>query len=187
MTSLSVLIGNNCFCILAAFVHLVSTMDLPADSAQLQGSGPIDDIKDVQIPNDNAGKIKSESEQNSQDDDSSDMKESIQSDQSVSNSATVGSEVPKSDSSVDPYAYLDRDFTSEKYKVEIRNLPKYYGFGVISFQYLLKCSQYLFIQVSDITVKFHVCVVIQVSIRFLGTETSSDRYLKAGVYKSEAA
>ncbi|KZC14847.1 PREDICTED: tRNA (uracil-5-)-methyltransferase homolog A-like [Dufourea novaeangliae] len=29
-----------------------------------------------------------------------------------------------------PYAYLDRDdFTSEKYKIEIRGLPKYYGIG----------------------------------------------------------
>ncbi|CAG2054479.1 unnamed protein product [Timema podura] len=28
----------------------------------------------------------------------------------------------------DPYAYLDRsDFTSEKFKIEIRGLPKYYG------------------------------------------------------------
>lgn len=27
-----------------------------------------------------------------------------------------------------PYAYLDRDdFTSEKYKIEVRGLPKYYG------------------------------------------------------------
>ncbi|XP_066594850.1 tRNA (uracil-5-)-methyltransferase homolog A-like [Prorops nasuta] len=30
----------------------------------------------------------------------------------------------------DPYAYLDRDdFTSEKYKIEVRGLPKYYGVG----------------------------------------------------------
>ncbi|GAB1864681.1 tRNA (uracil(54)-C(5))-methyltransferase [Camponotus japonicus] len=30
----------------------------------------------------------------------------------------------------DPYAYLERDdFTSEKYKIEIRGLPKYYGIG----------------------------------------------------------
>lgn len=30
-----------------------------------------------------------------------------------------------------PFAYLDRnDFTSEKYKVEIRNLPKHYGIAV---------------------------------------------------------
>lgn len=35
----------------------------------------------------------------------------------------------ESASSVDPFAYLDRDFTSEKYKVEIRNLPRFYGFG----------------------------------------------------------
>ncbi|EFN75142.1 tRNA (uracil-5-)-methyltransferase homolog A [Harpegnathos saltator] len=30
----------------------------------------------------------------------------------------------------DPYAYLERDdFTSEKYKIEVRGLPKYYGIG----------------------------------------------------------
>lgn len=30
-----------------------------------------------------------------------------------------------------PYAYLEREeFTSEKYKIEIRNLPKYYGMNV---------------------------------------------------------
>lgn len=29
-----------------------------------------------------------------------------------------------------PYAYLDRaDFTSEKFKIEVRGLPKYYGIG----------------------------------------------------------
>lgn len=31
----------------------------------------------------------------------------------------------------DPFAYLDRnDFTSEKYKIEVRNLPKHYGIAV---------------------------------------------------------
>jgi hypothetical protein len=30
-----------------------------------------------------------------------------------------------------PYAYLNRaDFTSEKFKIEIRGLPKFYGIGV---------------------------------------------------------
>jgi len=34
------------------------------------------------------------------------------------------------------YAYLDRnDFTSEKYKIEIRGLPKFYGFGVSIMRY----------------------------------------------------
>lgn len=28
-----------------------------------------------------------------------------------------------------PYAYLERDFTSENYKIEVRGLPKYYGIG----------------------------------------------------------
>jgi len=35
----------------------------------------------------------------------------------------------------DPFAYLDRDdFTSEKYKIEIRNLPKHYGIAVSIFK-----------------------------------------------------
>lgn len=29
-----------------------------------------------------------------------------------------------------PYAYLNRDFSSENYKIEIKNLPKYYGISV---------------------------------------------------------
>lgn len=29
-----------------------------------------------------------------------------------------------------PYAYLERDFSSENYKIEIKNLPKYYGISV---------------------------------------------------------
>ena len=36
-----------------------------------------------------------------------------------------------------PYAYIDRaDFTSEKFKIEIRGLPKFYGIGV-RFPFLL--------------------------------------------------
>lgn len=32
---------------------------------------------------------------------------------------------------LDPFAYLERnDFTSEKFKLEVRNLPKYYGIVV---------------------------------------------------------
>lgn len=35
----------------------------------------------------------------------------------------------------DPFAYLDRDdFTSEKYKIEIRNLPKHYGIAVSTIE-----------------------------------------------------
>lgn len=31
----------------------------------------------------------------------------------------------------DPYAYLEKTgFTSEKFKIEVRNLPKYYGLNV---------------------------------------------------------
>lgn len=38
---------------------------------------------------------------------------------------------PESMAKEDPFAYLDRDdFTSEKYKIEIRNLPKHYGIAV---------------------------------------------------------
>lgn len=36
----------------------------------------------------------------------------------------------KRENEKNPYAYLERDdFTSEKYKIEIRGLPKYYGIG----------------------------------------------------------
>lgn len=39
--------------------------------------------------------------------------------------------VEKTSTEKDPYAYLDRiDFTSEKFKIEVRNLPKYYGIAV---------------------------------------------------------
>lgn len=41
----------------------------------------------------------------------------------------VGSESNMTEN--DPYAYLNRnEFTSEKFKIEIRNLPKYYGMKV---------------------------------------------------------
>lgn len=37
----------------------------------------------------------------------------------------------------DPFAYLDRsDFTSEKYKLEVRNLPKHYGISVSTYNTL---------------------------------------------------
>ncbi|XP_060839088.1 tRNA (uracil-5-)-methyltransferase homolog A-like isoform X2 [Rhopalosiphum padi] len=46
----------------------------------------------------------------------------------------------------DPFAYLDRDdFTSEKYKIEIRNLPKHYGIAefkkLINVKLELNCSK----------------------------------------------
>ncbi|CAI6367542.1 unnamed protein product [Macrosiphum euphorbiae] len=46
----------------------------------------------------------------------------------------------------DPFAYLDRDdFTSEKYKIEIRNLPKHYGIAefkkLINSKLALNCSK----------------------------------------------
>lgn len=40
----------------------------------------------------------------------------------------------------DPYAYLNREeFTSEKFKIEIRDLPKYYGISVSQFFIFLIC------------------------------------------------
>lgn len=37
----------------------------------------------------------------------------------------------------DPFAYLDRNrFTSEKFKIEIRGLPKFYGLNVSYFKAL---------------------------------------------------
>ncbi|XP_022185455.2 tRNA (uracil-5-)-methyltransferase homolog A isoform X1 [Nilaparvata lugens] len=45
------------------------------------------------------------------------------------NDAKTGDEEKKTEI-VDPYAYLKRqDFTSEKFKIEIRGLPKFYGIG----------------------------------------------------------
>lgn len=29
-----------------------------------------------------------------------------------------------------PYAYLDRQFSSENFKIEVKNLPKFYGIHV---------------------------------------------------------
>jgi hypothetical protein len=44
------------------------------------------------------------------------------------------------DDNTDPYAYLNRnEFSSENFKIEIKNLPKYFGVGVIYIQLLLKC------------------------------------------------
>ena len=41
------------------------------------------------------------------------------------------SELGGSDKNLDPYAYLNRpEFCSENFKIEIMNLPKYYGAGV---------------------------------------------------------
>lgn len=37
-----------------------------------------------------------------------------------------------------PYAYLDRDFSSEKHKVEIKNMPKFYGMSVCTVEQLPK-------------------------------------------------
>lgn len=40
-----------------------------------------------------------------------------------------------------PYAYLDRgDFSSEKFKIEIKNLPKFYGIHVNKHQNFLQQS-----------------------------------------------
>jgi len=40
---------------------------------------------------------------------------------------TVKTTTSNMENEKDPYAYLERDFTSEKYKIEVRGLPKYYG------------------------------------------------------------
>lgn len=31
------------------------------------------------------------------------------------------------DGNEDPFAYLGRDFSSENYKIEVKNMPKFYG------------------------------------------------------------
>jgi tRNA (uracil-5-)-methyltransferase len=40
--------------------------------------------------------------------------------------------VTEEEDKTDPYAYLNRnEFSSENFKIEIKNLPKYFGVGVI--------------------------------------------------------
>lgn len=39
----------------------------------------------------------------------------------------------------DPYAYLERDFSSEKFKIEIKNMPKFYGMSVRYFRIIFTC------------------------------------------------
>lgn len=40
-----------------------------------------------------------------------------------------------------PYAYLNRDFSSENFKIEVKNMPRFYGFNVGS----IYCNLYLII------------------------------------------
>lgn len=49
---------------------------------------------------------------------------------SSENDGTSTEVIPDTQSKSDPFAYLDRSYTSEKFKVEIRGLPRFYGFGV---------------------------------------------------------
>lgn len=60
-------------------------------------------------------------------------------------------EITKSVVEQNPYAYLNRDFSSENFKIEVKNMPKFYGFNVGStycnlhlliliFQYILGVS-----------------------------------------------
>ena len=51
---------------------------------------------------------------------------------SVSLSPSVESETVESKMTDDSYAYLEREqgFSSEKFKIEIRGLPKFYGVAV---------------------------------------------------------
>lgn len=51
----------------------------------------------------------------------------------------------KAESSSDPYAYLERgDFSSEKFKIEIKNLPKFYGVHVSVASILQSCFKVVF-------------------------------------------
>lgn len=43
----------------------------------------------------------------------------------------------------DPYAYLERDFSSENFKIEVKNLPKYYGISVCTRLLLFISQLYL--------------------------------------------
>jgi hypothetical protein len=58
-----------------------------------------------------------------------------------------------------PYAYLDRaDFTSEKFKIEIRGLPKFYGIGVRFASLLLVQINFLQSVVCDSCAGYVSCV-----------------------------
>lgn len=49
-------------------------------------------------------------------------------------------------STEDPYAYIDRNgFTSEKFKIEVRGLPKFYGIGVSIILQLLRINFFSYI------------------------------------------
>lgn len=38
--------------------------------------------------------------------------------------------IDRSDVQSSPYDYLNRDFSSENFKIEVKNMPKFYGFNV---------------------------------------------------------
>lgn len=102
-------------------------MEVPADdtnNAKCQGSGDPAHL-DVEPQSLSVNQDAEGTDQNISNDMDQSSVHNSQPDSTAQDSA-----VSNSDLSVDPYAYLDRDFTSEKYKIEIRGLPKYYGFGV---------------------------------------------------------
>lgn len=60
--------------------------------------------------------------------------------------AAITKDTPSDNQTAEEYAYLDRGgFSSEKFKIELRGLPKFYGIAVrmLIFIYLESCFQYL--------------------------------------------
>lgn len=41
-----------------------------------------------------------------------------------------GETVEASNAQSNPYDYLNRDFSSENFKIEVKNMPKFYGYNV---------------------------------------------------------
>ncbi len=49
--------------------------------------------------------------------------------------------LPKNQSQENPFAYLERvAFTSEKYKIEVRGLPRFYGLNVRILKFVFYCN-----------------------------------------------
>lgn len=44
--------------------------------------------------------------------------------------SNTGETVEPSNAQSSPYDYLNRDFSSENFKIEVKNMPKFYGYNV---------------------------------------------------------
>lgn len=89
-------------------------------------------LQDIELETEIKNEDELEFETDVKNDDLMELKSEIKKEETIELDTEIKN-IDQSESMVkqDPFAYLDRDdFTSEKYKVEIRNLPKHYGFAV---------------------------------------------------------